>query len=397
MRRTTICRSKASVALALTLLGAASLRAQQAPAPQQPPAAEQQPQQQQSVPPASLPATHLVQNGETLWSLAQQYFGDPLLWPEIYRINTDIVEDPHWIFPGEELRLTAPVAVTQEPATPTVVAVTPQPDTTQAAPAQPVPTRPTAPTIFSTIGRQQSGLDAGLEVGAARLHPVVSEDAYYSAPWLTEGEAIAGGRVLGNVQSSVVGRLGTATSAQQFTVVAIAPPDDTLRAGDLLVSVRRARALRGYGDIMVPTALLQVTDSAAQRPAARVMRIYSAVTDGQEVLRVTPYWADTTQPVAVAEGGLDAEVIGMLLPGEIVQISDRVFLNKGADDGVRIGDSFQLSSTDRRATMGGAQLVQAEALIVNVRPHSATAVITRVLRPDVRIGSTARQIRRMPS
>ncbi len=45
---------------------------------------------------------HVVKKGDTLWDIAGFYYNNPFLWRNIYNANLDKIEDPHWIYPGQE-------------------------------------------------------------------------------------------------------------------------------------------------------------------------------------------------------------------------------------------------------------------------------------------------------
>ena len=43
-----------------------------------------------------------VERGDTLWELAEEAYGDGAEWPRIYEANDGRIEDPHWIYPGQQ-------------------------------------------------------------------------------------------------------------------------------------------------------------------------------------------------------------------------------------------------------------------------------------------------------
>jgi LysM repeat protein len=43
---------------------------------------------------------HVVQRGDTLWDLAQRYYQNPFLWPQIWDANK-YIPNAHWIYPGD--------------------------------------------------------------------------------------------------------------------------------------------------------------------------------------------------------------------------------------------------------------------------------------------------------
>jgi hypothetical protein len=53
---------------------------------------------------AEAPDSHLVKRGDTLWGLCDFYFQNPYEWPRVWSYNPQI-KNPHWIYPGDEVRL----------------------------------------------------------------------------------------------------------------------------------------------------------------------------------------------------------------------------------------------------------------------------------------------------
>lgn len=49
---------------------------------------------------------HVVQTGDTLSKISQQAYGQPWMWPKLWSLNPQI-QNPHWIYPGDQIRLTA--------------------------------------------------------------------------------------------------------------------------------------------------------------------------------------------------------------------------------------------------------------------------------------------------
>ncbi len=394
MRRTTIFRSsRASLLAAALLFAAANIQAQVTTGTGQ---------QIQG------PTVHVVQTGETLWELAQRYLGDPFLWPEIYRINTLVVEDPHWIFPGEELRLAPPTE-------PELVAVGPtEIDTVQALPVEPGPEeqipapRPvapppppteTAPTVFQPPPPTVAAA-ARTSSESYRYRPV-RRGEFYASGFLTEGEVLPWAAVTGRVGLPALPSLPASSDGMIFGEISIVAPAGALyQIGDSLLVARLSRELEGaWGQIVTPTGIVRVTDVAGSNLRAEIVAQFDRVSDGQSAIPLERFDdPGYVVPVPVQNGSM-GEIVVVRDPEPLVGQQDIVFVNLGRQDGVALGDVFEILKPKEPEVRGSAQPWDVIGVmhIVHVRERSSTAFVLNVSDTGIGGGTPVRLIRKMPS
>src|SRR5688572_163061 len=184
-------------------------------------------QVQPSQPQGPQPRTHTVVRGDNLWDLSQTYLGNPFLWPEIYRLNRDVVEDPHWIYPGEILRL---------PGGDSIPAVAVIPDTTQirGPDAPTITAKPPVDTGSATVFTRRyatspvTGTSGRPDASGAMNvapHPTLRWGEVMAAPYVDrEGGPRGFGRILKSGDLTGVAEASERFRFQAYDKIFIAPP-----------------------------------------------------------------------------------------------------------------------------------------------------------------------------
>lgn len=426
MRRTTICRSeRVIVAIAAALLVCPVLSAQDTTRVADTTRVDTM---QAAAAPAfgQVPATHTVSRGETLWSISQMYFGDPLLWPEIYRFNTAVVEDPHWIYPGEVLAL-APVAaanVAQGEAaadTGVVVAQGEVGDTVRAAAdtmvgadtVAAVDTLPTETPVLAEpppepIGNYETIFDRernptqqvrdALRSYAEQPYRPVRRGEFYAAGFLSEDEKLPWARVIGTTDQPSIARLRQRSNTMQFSEVAITPARDaSYHVGDSLLLVRIDRTMPRWGDVVVPVGIARVTEVQEKQLLAQLLAQYAQVREGRFALPLEAYRdPGQTRPAAVADG-LQGRLIGLRDEQDLSAVQDYAFIDQGRAAGVVPGDMFEIFRPAAGEPGTPSEEVLATLLIVHTRERTATGIVVGTRRGDLKSGLPVRLTRKMPS
>ena len=318
--------------------------------------------------------TYEVKKGDTLWGISKKFIDDPYYWPDLWANNPDI-QNPHFISPGQKLRIYAgPIVVVGIEAD----------------------ERPSA-TALEVASNEIAPPAAPPAVAPAVAEPQITLAVPAGVSFISESEQSSSGTIF---DFSVARHL----AASGDTVFVRVPAGTSVGVGDQL------HILKSRAEIIHPVSKKRVGFQVDQLGTLEITALGTDLQTAiirknfQEIERgawLAPRRAIRQQ---IALRRAESEMTGMIISAashkELQGPSDALFIDLGESRGLKVGnlltmtrprqatDLAEIKSKNDKSLAFPEELI-GYALVVETNPETATAVILKSLGPAV-IGDRVR-------
>lgn len=375
--------------------------------------------------------SHVVAEGETLWSLAARYLGDGHRWEEIAALNRSVVASARALPAGTRLILPGDAADALPTKVSNGVAELPKEG---GASLDEFYARFAGRTVFfgvqrstavlvppPTLGLQSAG--AGSERSVVRAAPAAdgAKNAVggtvagaggamgangtllrerLTAPWLDDDtvEERAGAVRRRLDVPAVAGNAGGRELHLYDRVSLSAPRDEPAREGREYLAISLGDSIAGVGRVVLPLGVVRVVraDSAARESEGVIVAKFGTIEEGVRLVVPPAEVADRGVGSAEHDAGASGAVVAVIDGAVLPTLQHMVLVDVGAARGVRAGDRVtfyrDLEARDRDATSGEV----AQGIVMRVSSRGASALIVRQSQPALGEGTPVRVARPLP-
>ena len=316
------------------------------------------------------PDYHEVVRGDTLWDLSGRYYGDHYQWPRMWSYNTQIT-NPHWIYPGDIVYL-------REQQQPEESGVEPaahhqevdDPDVERRALGGEDSAGLYLPLAGMIVPEEEQAV--GRIVGSPKSARMLVE---HDEVWVGFGDDAYLQEEEEELHDDDIEHIDDPGAVEEGDRFAIIRLDEQLKDGD--------GDTVGYKYFVLGS--LDITTVPEQDGTAKTAMIQESWREIERGDLLVPYERQLqfVQP-REAEDDLVAEIIDSVDPSFIFAPQEFVFVNRGAEDGVRPGnrffayqqwEGFETPQEDTAPEIPWQQVGQ--LMVLDVREQHSLAVVTR--------------------
>jgi len=325
------------------------------------------------------PGSHVVKKGDTLWDLAARYLSDPFQWHRIFDLNRSMIDDPHWIYPGQEFRLPGAVQDGSRVASGDQAEARARGAAAEAGAS--------AGDVHAATGAERAGAfdapsifdhspEASVNVNTMSLDRVtppdlVSMSDYLRAGFVTSPASVSPHAVTARIMSQNPLGLELPSSVRSHDRIMIALNGLSVSEGDFLQAIRPGRNRGSVGREYASMGLVEVTGVEGDSARAVVRTVYGDYQVG-DLLVPAGSPGDVGTELTAVQNGMVARLLGFETEQPLLSTGDMVFVDAGSREGVEVGDEFAVFPADI-ADVGSASLDDRLSVVRVVRTFDHTA------------------------
>ena len=304
------------------------------------------------------PTVYVVQKGDTLWGLSERFVKDPYYWPGLWEVNQGKITNPHFIYPGQRVKVYHDRIEIEDPTAPPTAATEPAALLPKAGPVS-----KEAKEIAQEVAKERTFSVNG---GEGML---VDRDMKYAGSVIT----VSHNRTIAGEDDVVYVDLGRQHGAKVGNKYRIYRKE---------MEVFHPHTNVRIGTKLIPLGALQLTELADKSAKAIVTHSFREVQPGSVIL---PY-RDSRREIALR--GSNKDFVGTIVEthtgNRAIAAGDICYLDLGAVSGLQVGNMLYVvrdvtvEAQYIKSAIGRLPVdVIGALLIVDVGEKTATALVVK--------------------
>ena len=332
------------------------------------------------MPEGDVPEIYIVKKGDTLWDIAEKFFGDPFTWPSIWKKNL-FIQDPHWIYPGQEMKMKEFLEKISQPEKAIKPLTEPEPLFIETAPRTEVSKTLTAEKQIETPSEQDADVIRILQ----KPLPTYRRESFLRTGFIAKRSEMPREKII-----EIEGKSLNAT--RNDIVIADIGRNSGTKKGDIFTvltmgdRVKHPDNGKDLGYVVRIKGVIEVLSCGDDRMRCIVNENFDPISEDDLVMPINVTTAPKFDAWITPKEIIRGTLLAINEPLISINMNDILYIDKGSAHGVKPGDRFFVYSRADDNIATGHREPLGEVQAVNVMDNETAVIVISHKERNINIG-----------